>query len=142
MACTVCKRECTGQYCSGACRAKASRARKAHANAPEARARAEAHAVTKLVVDGASQIEDVDALDAAVFQPYPGGPDCTCRMCANWKAKGKDTAKLNHGWQDANGLGGTLNQYELNRVPLPGDADYEGVCREVDGAWQVQEATA
>lgn len=58
-----------------------------------------------------------------------GLPSCQCRMCANVRAKGKDPmARLNHGsWMSANDLPDGM----INRVPLPGDADYVGVCQEV-----------
>ena len=28
---------------------------------------------------------------------------------------------------------------KANRVPIPGDHDYEGVCEQVDGKWQVKQ---
>ena len=53
-----------------------------------------------------------------------GQPDCECRHCAN-AAKSKSGNVLNHG---AYKPAGQLGYKEINRVSLPGDADYDGVC--------------
>ena len=53
-----------------------------------------------------------------------GQPGCKCRHCAN-AAKSKSGNILNHG---AYKPAGQLGYKEINRVSLPGDADYDGVC--------------
>lgn len=59
---------------------------------------------------------------------FLGDPNCGCRMCANWKAKGKDTALLNHSvLMNANELA-ACGPHARNRVPLPGDMDYKGLA--------------
>lgn len=52
-----------------------------------------------------------------------GQPNCECQHCINNRANGSKHT-LNHGaWKTAADLG----DQELNRVSLPGDADYAGV---------------
>ena len=64
--------------------------------------------------------------------PYPGGPDCTCGMCKN-KVINKSSKIINHGpYKTA----ANLKENEINRVPIPGDIDYAGVChQDATGAW-------
>ena len=60
--------------------------------------------------------------------PYPGGTACECKMCQNYRAKGKSLAMLNHGPHlTANELA-KISPLARNRVPLPGDSDYKGVA--------------
>ncbi len=55
-----------------------------------------------------------------------GQPDCQCQHCKANRARGSRHT-LNHGpYKTREQLG----LYELNRVSLPGDADYDGLCRE------------
>ena len=55
-----------------------------------------------------------------------GQPDCQCQHCQNVRASGNPFKRvLNHGeYKTAS----QLDRNELNRVSLPGDADYDGVC--------------
>ena len=61
---------------------------------------------------------------AKVFAiPHYGRPDCECKHCQDNRAKDSRYI-LNHGpWKPAR----LLATNELNRVSLPGDADYDGV---------------
>ena len=55
--------------------------------------------------------------------PDFGGPECGCKMCHNYRARGKDTKLLNHGpYKPVS----ELAEDQLNRVSLPGDIDYQG----------------
>lgn len=86
-----------------------------------------------------------EALMDAVIGPtihYSGGPDCGCQMCKNYRAKGKSTEFLNHGppmWRHE--LAAT-HPDARNRVPLPGDKDYDGVALRIPGAENLKPAPA
>ncbi len=53
-----------------------------------------------------------------------GLPDCECQHCKSNRASGSRYF-LNHYTYKA---AGHLSSNELNRVALPGDVDYDGVC--------------
>ena len=62
---------------------------------------------------------------------YTGGSDCGCGMCKN-KVVNKSSKIINHGpWKSAS----ELKENEINRVPIPGDVDYEGCMKFEGGAW-------
>ena len=55
-----------------------------------------------------------------------GLPDCACGHCQQARVNGSKNT-INHGaWKSASQLG----KHELNRVTLPGDVDYDGVCND------------
>jgi len=59
------------------------------------------------------------------------GSDCDCGMCKN-KVVNKSSKIINHGpWKSAS----DLKDNEINRVPIPGDDDYDGCMVYKDGAW-------
>ena len=57
-----------------------------------------------------------------------GLTDCTCMHCQTARVN-KSNARLNHG-EPMSAADLVLNGYTHNRVTLPGDADYVGVCSE------------
>ena len=62
---------------------------------------------------------------------YTGGSDCGCGMCKN-KVVNNSSKIINHGpWKSAS----ELKENEINRVPIPGDVDYEGCMKFEGGAW-------
>ena len=101
--CTVCGKECVGECCSGACRAKKSRQDRAHAHA-EGRT-VEAHA-------------------AQTLPDNYGLPDCECQQCQTNRVNG-NKHMINH--SDCK-MRSEMASEELNRVTLPGDVDYLGVA--------------
>ena len=89
------------------------------------------HKVTESVTIGNGNAPVTDDFSNALLGHYQGGLECECRMCANWRAKGKDTALLHHGQfrMDANQLAlmdraAGVRDVARNRVSLPGDLDY------------------
>jgi hypothetical protein len=62
-----------------------------------------------------------------------GQPDCECKHCQQSRAnKSKNT--INHGdYKPAS----EMAKNEVNRVSLPGDTDYDGACKCIDGVWGV-----
>ncbi len=104
MECRICKTECTGQTCSGACRAKLSR-----------RTRTVAHAhVIDEITSARAQADGQDLSDRIDGDATDGQPPCTpeqmtspCHACAD-----HDTCS-----------------YRKNQTTaVPGDADYVGVA--------------
>lgn len=74
-----------------------------------------------------------------IFGHYQGHPECDCGMCKNWRAKGKNTNLLHHGQfpMSAKQLAlmdekAGVRDVARNRVPLPGDTDYEPLEPETD----------
>lgn len=119
--CVICGKECEGKCCSAACRAKKSR-----------RTRTVAHAT----VDEPS-VAEFDKVAELYNKPLNfGQPDCKCMTCRANKVNG-NKHKVNHGpYKHA----GQLARGEVNRVALPGDVDYTGVCELVNGKWVDAEA--
>jgi len=99
MQCKQCNQEFEGRadarYCSPGCRVTANR-------------------------NKCNSVTD-NSVKVVTDNPYPGGPDCGCRHCANVRASGSGHI-LNHGLHKTTY---ELSQGELNRVSLPGDIDYE-----------------
>ena len=69
-----------------------------------------------------------DAKTEVLSSPYPGGPDCECMMCQNYRKAGKSTERLNHGPAMTAEELAKISRLARNRVALPGDADYEVVA--------------
>ena len=79
-----------------------------------------------VMADDPARISEAIALHNKIFgdvgKPANYGPlDCQCLHCQGSRARGKTT--VNHGaWKPLAALGPN----EVNRVSLPGDADYAG----------------
>jgi len=108
--CRICGKECTGKTCSGACRAKLSRRTESvetfQAHAHDKERTVEAHAPTR----------------TASLEDYQANPDDY--------ATRNDPARLNWGPHMDNAELEASHLYVANRVPIPGDWDYEGVVEE------------
>ena len=112
--CAVCgkgfvARRNTSKYCGDSCRKRASRG------------------VENVTVSDVT-VNDVTVSSVTVSSMLPdnfGLADCQCRMCVvNRYRPPKDQKRINHGrvkpFAD-------LGDNEINRITLPGDADYNGV---------------
>ncbi|KKN19410.1 hypothetical protein LCGC14_0946210 [marine sediment metagenome] len=113
--CEICGKDSgKGRTCGSTCRSKLARS--------VAKA-----TVTDATVISATPVDATvdDGLKGAKVLPDNYGlEDCQCRHCQNNRAKGNKHV-LNHGkWKPIEELGAN----ELNRVSLPGDVDYTGVC--------------
>jgi hypothetical protein len=87
------------------------------------------------VIDDTVKFDTVTASSSVTLTPhastYTGGDDCGCGMCNN-KVVNKSSKTINHGaWKSAS----ELKDNEINRVPIPGDDDYDGCMVYKDGAW-------
>ena len=62
----------------------------------------------------------------ADVEPKANQPDCQCRHCQQTKTRREqDQLIINHGpYKSRHKFG----KNEINRVSLPGDSDYDGVC--------------
>ena len=102
-----CGNELTGRqktYCSDKCRKQAGR----NSDKPNS--------------DTAQEQTRTSVVRPANF----GEPDCECMHCQTNRVNGNRHV-INHGaWKPAKELG----KKELNRVTLPGDVDYDGVCND------------
>ena len=109
--CEVCDKEydakrATSKFCSGKCR-KLAFQQNGKVSVPEV---------------SVPKIQDTPEFSIPNF----GQPDCECMHCKQAKTNGSKNI-LNHGpYKPAHLLG----KGELNRVSLPGDADYDGVCND------------
>lgn len=84
----------------------------------------------KSVTDVTVEPENVTVTPSAVVtdNPYPGGPNCGCWMCHNYRVKGKSTEFLNHGPAMTAEELAKINPLARNRQALSGDKDYNGVA--------------
>ena len=90
--------------------------------------------LARATVKGLSVAVDSDATLAHATVDKPanfGQPDCQCYMCRTNRTLGNKNAINHEAWKPAN----QLDDNEINRVALPGDVDYVGVCKQVDGKW-------
>lgn len=71
---------------------------------------------------------------------YPGGEDCGCWMCHNYRQSGKTTEFLNHGPALSAEELGKISPLARNRQSLPGDEDYDGVALRMPGAENLRPA--
>lgn len=108
--CINCDNEATGRskYCSGRCKVAYNRNK------------LKAESVTDVTETVPVTVDDVTADKPANF----GESNCDCWHCK--KVKGS-VYTLNHGPHKSSQ---ELAIHELNRVSLPGDVDYDGVCQE------------
>lgn len=158
--CVICGKECKSECCSGACRARKSRRTRTDTGARPERT-VEAHALRhdkdklrglaedirdmnspdrpitateilrRRALEGATADTVVPSVTLADKPGKYGQVDCDCQHCKSNRATGSRHV-LNHGaYKHADQLDGN----ELNRVTLPGDVDYVGVCKQVDGIW-------
>ena len=101
------------KYCSAKCRVTANRL-----------------SVTS-VTDNPDTVTLSGSSIAEPVSTYAGGDDCGCGMCKN-KVVNKSSKIINHGpWKSSS----DLKDNEINRVPIPGDDDYDGCMVYKDGAW-------
>ena len=124
--CKVCNKECNGNTCSGACRAKLSRRTRT----------ADLGAQTRRTQTSARATKEPD------FNGFPINPptmsdhieNVMCPPVTTRNRTNPDT--LNYG--PAMSKAGLVKAgLRANNVPIPGDSDYGGVCVEVAGVWQV-----
>ncbi|MCK4500743.1 hypothetical protein KAU11_09595 [Candidatus Babeliales bacterium] len=140
--CKVCNKECNGNTCSGACRAKLSRRTVGNTDKRTRTVETEAHAhgddkrtvievgegvVTLPPLTDGQVIKVINPASLADYQDPDGRTyaDRTAADKLNWSTP-MSMMELKQ-----NGLTG-------NRQPIPGDWDYDGCCEQVDGKWQVK----
>ncbi len=133
--CVICGTVMTmgmAKYCSAKCKQVAYRNRR---NAP---------AVTDVTVTKPESVT-VDSPNIAKIRgtgegvPNFGQPDCECRHCQNHRANKGSQLTLNHGpYKPAD----ELAEHEVNRVSLPGDADYVACGKPVDNSPQLGHLTS
>lgn len=121
----------TSKYCSSLCRklafhnkdAKPRNAKDENANSGTLRQPSELEVVEDFATAGTMTPE---GLKLEVPANY-GTPDCACKHCQTERSKAGGRRLINHGaYKDRN----QLADKEVNRVSLPGDVDYDGVCNE------------
>lgn len=126
--CGHCGKEVSSRakWCSDKCRKRASRTKRSD----------KSNSDTQLGQDVSGEFVDIPCLPG-VLQMTPEGPKsevpknygqpgCECKHCQQTKAR-REQGKIviNHGsYKTAPELG----EREVNRVCLPGDVDYAGVC--------------
>lgn len=126
MKCKQCDNNVTGRqvYCGPKCKQVAYRNSR---NAPTVTK--EPVSVTSVTVTPTVTVSVPRSKDPAILRtlgtgegvPDYGGPECECKQCQAYRIKGKDIGLLNH-WLYKQGA--QLSESEVNRVSLPGDADY------------------
>ena len=107
--CVICGRDSgKGKTCGSTCRSKL--------------ARSVAKATVK-PVDATVGLSTVATPEQPDIKNY-GKPNCECRHCQQARAN-KSKNSINHGPHKS---ASQLAKNEINRVSLPGDLDYDGVC--------------
>ena len=114
--CVICGKECTGQCCSGACRARLSRRTRTNGERT-----VKAHAILEQPSEE-DFTTDYCIIDGIKRPLNYGQEDCTCQHCKGVRMNGLKLT-LNHGQHKS---AGELAEGERNRVALPGDVDYAG----------------
>ncbi len=122
--CVVCGKDSKSECCSGACRAKKSRRT---VERTEAVRTVDAHAAHGVIIDACGTEHKAVEQSTASAQGVPVGVgrvtspfrDDTGKEPIDFYKRGKDIQ-----YKTAAELG----EHELNRVSLPGDPDYDGVC--------------
>lgn len=116
---TVCKQcgkefeaaRSTAKYCSESCKQHAKR--------------------DTLTVDTLSNdtLRDpvVDTLSVTERPVYSGGPDCSYQHCRQARGNSSRLSRIHGPWLPTSQLA-TMGSLVRNRVTLPGDSDYIGVC--------------
>jgi hypothetical protein len=135
----ICGIELSGKqrFCSDKCRKRTSRTNSDKINAPESNMKDELGQVGHNVppeivriepelVQNATRTDELVRTQSRNKPDNYGQDNCQCYHCKTSRIN-KNPKRFNHGdYMTAQEL--ALNGYDLNRVTLPGDVDYGGVC--------------
>lgn len=133
----ICGNELVGKqrFCSDKCRMAYNRDKAnkpEQKNAPESIVRHEPERTRTTVPLESEQSEQIFPEQSNPNNPFivhfGGLADCECMMCKTARTNGHK-ANINHGdYAPASAL--TASGFTVNRVALPGDTDYVGICSE------------